>query len=126
MEKITWSALLHLLPADTWSADTFAVKYTGWAYLDKEDEAKLRLLGELVPDEGMPQYLMQEYPSGFNYWHARAPIALAYYPYNGCHVYAHKEQLYLVYTEHAGHYPEKRCRLVQQQLLITTKPGATT
>lgn len=123
MARITWSELVSSIPSEI-SGDPIHPKYVSWSALAEEDEEKLRLLGELVPDDGVPINTAKEYPSRHNYWLPDAPIALGYYPYNGCDVYqyGHNGGIYLVYTEYGGHVPEKRCRLVQRQLIVSEKP----
>lgn len=126
MNKITWEQLLGLIP-DVKTLDMNDIIYTryiSWEKLAKEDDGKLRLLGALE-NEGGPVHAT-EYKSSYNYWSPESPIALAYYPYNGCDVYQYKENggIFFIYREDGGHVPEMRCRLVQRQLIILEKPDS--
>ena len=52
---------------------------------------------------------------------ANYPISLNYYPYNNCKIYKDIDynSFYFIYTEWGGHSPEKRCRLIQEKLIVT-------
>lgn len=120
-QHITWSTLLQIAPDSIGaiqSCDGMYEKYLSWAQLTAADEALLEPLGRLLPDSLEPNETM-ETPEGSNYWSPEDPIALAYYPYNGCHIFQKKgcESYYLVYTEWGGHAPEKRARLILKNLI---------
>jgi uncharacterized protein YndB with AHSA1/START domain len=62
------------------------------------------------------------FSAGTSYWHEEAPIAVHYYPYAGCVIYRCRScaAIYLHYTEHAGHAPERRLRWVNPSLIDLT------
>ena len=63
---------------------------------------------------------MTEYhPDGTRYWSANAPIAVDFFPYNRCEVWACKRcsRAFLRYTEYGGYYIEPRIRLLNPALL---------
>jgi hypothetical protein len=120
-QHITWSTLLDIAPdsiADIQTCDGIYEKYRSWAKLSADDEALLRPLGRLLPDSLEPATTMETH-EGSSYWSPEDAIALAYYPYNGCHVFQKTgcESYYLVYTEWGGHAPEKRARLILKNLI---------
>ena len=65
--------------------------------------------------EGQLELSFEEFhPKGTRYDSPDAPIALAYFPYNRCDVYACKtcQCAVLKYTEYGGYYVDHRVRLV--------------
>lgn len=54
--------------------------------------------------------LAEHHPLGTHSWSADAPIALAYFPYNRCDVWACKAcaRPFLRYTEYGGYYEDQR------------------
>lgn len=118
MKKITWSELRVLTSSQ--STILTLEKYLAWEPLQKVDEEKLSFIGLLISDDPSIHVFNSEFPSPYNYWAKNYPIALRYYPYNGCEIYKNNETsyLYFVYLEFGGHVPEKRCRLVQKELII--------
>lgn len=54
------------------------------------------------------------------YWSTESKIATNFYPYNICKLYEckHCKKLFLVYTEHGGHGPDQRVRLVKPELIV--------
>lgn len=121
-KEITWSELGKMAPEETEDCDDIYQKYQAWHKLQPEDEKRMLYLGSLVPDAPQQTFSLQKYPSFEQYWSEEAPIALAFYPYYGCEVFRLKScsSLYLIYTEFAGHAPEKRCRLLQKRLIVKT------
>ena len=112
MRIITPNELVGLIP-DISSGDELYTKYLSWNWLDDKDYDKLQFLGMLAYTG-----TYAEYPSPYNYWMPAYPIALHCYPNNDCEVYQYKEGLFLVYDEISGHVPEKRCRLIQRELIV--------
>lgn len=118
MQKISQNELLNMIPSfdDVKQNDPLYSKYISWEMIKKEELEQLQSVGEISAGE----LTMKEYPSAHNYWSPQAPIALAYYPYNGCEVYKYPNGgVYLVYEEASGHIPEMRCRLVQRELIVS-------
>ncbi|WP_147320061.1 hypothetical protein [Chitinophaga silvisoli] len=123
MSKINRNQLMYLIPDEEIVKynDPIYSKYLGWAELEKADEEQLVLIGKF-DNEGGPTSNM---PYRDKYWQADAPIALAWYPFFGCHIYRYGQDggLYFVYNEFGGHAPERRCRLIQRHLISTEIPG---
>lgn len=89
-------------------------KYFSWEKFDNKDFDNFEFVGEIKIENP----INHEYPSTENYWSVRYPIALQYYPNNGSKIYFNGSQYYLVYDEYGGHMPEKRCRLIQSELIL--------
>ncbi|MGD1841443.1 MAG: hypothetical protein ACFB0B_11185 [Thermonemataceae bacterium] len=109
---ITKEKLLTLLEKS--EPTDLSKRYEAWSKLTQEDQEKLTLLGAIE----VAQAYDDEYPSEENYWSANYPIALAYYPYNGCDVYTDGKSYFFVYRDFGGHAPEMRCRAIRQTLLV--------
>jgi hypothetical protein len=126
MNNITWSDVLNLaIPILNISKeDSICKRYIAWRKLDPMDESKLSFIGNLAPDSSQNKIYEEEFHTFKNYWAEDYPIALAYYPYNGCGVYKFANIVnggyYFVYVEFGGHAPEKRCRLIQPDLVFTS------
>ncbi len=120
-EVVSWEKLIQLSNKALQDNSCFKEgKFLAWQKITKEEEKMLTILGLLVNDKGKQDDNPNKYhPEGTKYYSKEAPIALAYYPYNGCDVFqcSKSGKLYLIYTEHGGHKPERRCRLVQPQLI---------
>ncbi len=63
--------------------------------------------------------LTEHHPGGTGYWHARAPISLAHFPFNRCSVWrcprCHRG--FLQYTEAGGYYVDHRIRMIDPALI---------
>lgn len=122
-KTITWSELRAMAPEDLAAiveCDPGHSRFLGWTALSPADEATMDSLGTLKADDGSENHSLATYP-GSNYWSPDDPIALAWYPYNGCAVFQKNgcASMYLVYTEFGGHVPERRARLVRKNLIVT-------
>mgnify|MGYP007110220711 FL=1 len=103
---------------DNYSAP-FAKDYISWSILGKDLENRLIFISVVEnSDDGIT---MEECHTNENYWSANYPISLNYYPYNNCKIYKDIDynSFYFIYTEWGGHSPEKRCRLIQEKLIVT-------
>lgn len=83
------------------------------------DEAQLREIGTLLPEDD-PEPTYSEYlPDGTHYWSADAPIAPRYFPYNRCGLWECSScgRLYLRYTEGGGYFVDRRIRAVRLDLI---------
>jgi len=89
-------------------------KYNTWRKLDIQDFTVFNCIGSLA----IKNPIEKEYETQENYWSENYPIALNYYPNAGCDIYFDNKNYYLVYIDFGGHVPEKRCRLLQQNLII--------
>ncbi|WP_343690401.1 hypothetical protein [Chitinophaga sp.] len=112
------TALINFLPDDSTVElnDPIHVKYRACTKLDKADQEQLVLIGEIDIEDGTDVYEVYK----DQYWQPDAPIALQYYPFNGCSIYRYQQNggLYFVYTELGGHAPEIRCRWIQRHLIV--------
>ena len=93
---------------------TLAKKYIAWSKLDNDDQGRLYFLGKLVVDEKHNK----EFISSESYWSPNYPIALEYYPYDGCEIYTDGSDYFFIYQEFGGHAPEKRCRSIRKELIL--------
>ena len=83
------------------------------------DEAQLREIGTLMPEDD-PEPTFSEYlPGETNYWSADAPIAPRYFPYNRSSVWECTQcrRLYLRYPEGGGYFVDRRIRAVRLTLI---------
>jgi hypothetical protein len=78
----------------------------------------LRLLGSLRPP-GEDEPGVEEHP-GSRYWSADAPVAVAYFPYNRCTVWACERcgRGFLQYTEFGGYYVDHRLRQIDPARVV--------
>lgn len=97
-----------------------ALRSPGWESMPSAfDRRALVQLGTLRdPDVDEPT-LQEHHPHGTHAWSAQAPIALAWYPYNRCEVWACRtcRRAYLRYTEYGGYYHDERVREVDPALI---------
>lgn len=65
-----------------------------------------------------PTYL-ERHAEGTSFWHARAPVALAHFPYNRCTVWRCPQcrRGFLQYTEAGGYYVDHRVRAIDPDLI---------
>lgn len=93
----------------------------GWESLPVYfDGDKLRRVGTLR-DEAVADPTVEEYhPGGSHSWSPDAPIAPAFFPYNGCDVYACAAcgRPFLRYTEYGGYYVDERVRALAAELVV--------
>ena len=83
-------------------------------------EPSLERLGTLR-DERIEEPTLDEYhPQATSYWNERAPVALAYFPFNRCTVWrcAHCRRGFVQYTEYGGYYTDHRIRQIDPELII--------
>jgi len=119
-ELLTAEALRHALgPADGCS-HCASLRCAGWesvtAPLGPPLLQPVGTLRDLAIDE--PTFLERHTP-GTNFWHARAPVAVAHFPYNRCTVWRCPQcrRGVLQYTEAGGYYVDHRVRLVDPALI---------
>ena len=77
-------------------------------------------LREDLPDGQMEPTFEEFHPQGTRYDSPKAPIALKYFPYNRCDVFACTKCGcgVLKYTEYGGYYVDHRVRLIDPDLLV--------
>ncbi|VVE61823.1 hypothetical protein PCA31118_00791 [Pandoraea captiosa] len=101
----------------------------GWATLPNSmPDAQLEVIGTLLdPQEiqaGREPTFVEYHPNGTSYWHADAPIAPRYFPYNRANVCRCREceRLYLRYQEGGGYFVDQRIRQVNPALIVDATP----
>ena len=87
----------------------------GWdSFPSTVSDAALQCLGALwSPAHDTPEPTLEEQrPPGIDQWSPQAPIALGFFPYNRCEVWACKacQKPFLRYTEYGGYYHDARLR----------------
>ena len=91
-----------------------SVNDTAWPANAMQQVATLR-----DPDVYEPTF-EEHHPKGTRYESADAPVALKFFPYNRCDVYACSkcQQHVLRYTEFGGYYVDQRARRLNTALLV--------
>jgi hypothetical protein len=91
-----------------------SVNDTAWPSAQMQHVATLR-----VPDAYEPTF-EEHHPSGTRYESADAPVALKFFPYNRCELYACSKchQHVLRYTEFGGYYVDHRARRLDATLIV--------
>jgi hypothetical protein len=86
---------------------------------DRWPAAQLRKLGTLRDPALYEPTFEEHHPSGTRYDSADAPIAVAFFPYNRCDVFActQCERRLLRYTEFGGYYVDHRVRELRAELI---------
>ena len=105
---------------------TCALKHCkGWESVsdDRWPADQMQARGTLREEqpEGQTESTFKEFhPQGTRYDSPRAPIALKYFPYNRCDVFACTKcgSGALKYTEYGGYYVDHRVRLIDPDLLV--------
>ena len=97
----------------------------GWESVsdDRWPADQMRAVGTLrppLPDAQTELTFEEFHPDGTRYESAEAPIALGYFPFNRCDVFACARCgcAVLKYTEYGGYYIDHRVRLVQANLVV--------
>lgn len=120
LNEINWIHLKNKILSDKLIGNSDSMlenKYSTWRKLDSTDIAKMTHIG-FLKFEGPNSNSEKAYHTDINYWSTNYPIALGYYPNNGCTVYSAQNSYFLIYTEFSGHAPEKRCRYVNLEIVI--------
>ena len=91
-----------------------SVNDTAWPAAQMTQVATLR-----DPEVYEPTF-EEHHPKGTRYESADAPVALKFFPYNRCDVYACSkcQQHVLRYTEFGGYYVDQRARRLNTALLV--------
>lgn len=109
LEKITPYELIQMIP-EVNKCD----RYLSWEKLRNSDLEFLEIIGKISVDDRIDR----EINSNYNYWSPQYPIALNYFPNNGCDIFSDGHDFFLIYTDYGGHIPEKRCRVIRKSLII--------
>lgn len=98
----------------------------GWETVSSTfDEASLRRVGRVSAADAYDEPTVEEHhPAGTRYDSPDAPIALGYFPYNRCEVWACVQcaRPFLRYTEYGGYYIDHRIRELSAALVVDTSP----
>jgi hypothetical protein len=114
-------ALLALIREPQTACVCSLQRCAGWESMTDTEwpSAQMQLVGTLRdPDLHEPTY-EEHHPKGTRYDSPEAPIAVKYFPYNRCDVFAcNRCQNHLLrYTEFGGYYVDHRARLVAKRLV---------
>ena len=94
----------------------------GWESIteDRWPAAHVRLLGTLRDPQIQEPTYEEQHASGTRYDSVNAPVAVSYFPYNRCDVFACQpcERRLLRYTEFGGYYVDHRVRELQKELIV--------
>jgi hypothetical protein len=87
---------------------------------DRWPAQQMRQLGTLRDPELYEPTFEEHHPCGTRYDSGDAPIAVKYFPYNRCDVFActQCERRLLRYTEFGGYYVDHRVRELRAHLLV--------
>lgn len=110
-KELKLSELLDLIPEKS----NGELKYEEWTKFDPADFKSIKLIGSLDDQADKPTPL----DTNISYWSKDYPISFSHYPNNKADVYSDGTNYYLLYDEYGGHIPERRCRLIQNHLIIT-------
>lgn len=91
----------------------------GWSSLTEGDWPKAQLVAQAtLRDAALDEPTFEEqHPAGTRYESPEAPVALKYFPYNRCDVFACQQcqQTVLRYTEFGGYYVDHRARRITRE-----------
>jgi hypothetical protein len=97
-----------------------ALASKGWESLPGGfDTSGLVRIASLQQQDSDDATLAEHHPAGTHSWSADAPIALGWFPYNRCQVWACAAcgKPFLRYTEVGGYYTDERIRELQPHLV---------
>ena len=93
----------------------------GWESIteDRWPVVQMCLLGTLRDEQQLEPTYEEQHVSGTRYDSKNAPVAVSYFPYNRCDVFACQqcERRLLRYTEFGGYYVDHRVRELQKDLI---------
>ena len=123
MEKLNAKSLVALSQLSTPTACTCPLRpCAGWESFteDRWPKAQMQAVGTLRgPDVYQPS-TEEHHPNGTRYTSPDAPIAVNFFPYNLCDVFAcgKCDKLLLRYTEFGGYYVDHRVRELDATLVV--------
>jgi hypothetical protein len=98
-----------------------ALQTPSWESItDDRWPAEVERVGSLrTPDVDEPTF-EEFHPNGTRYGTPDAPIAIAWYPFNRCDVYACRKcrSVFMRYTEYGGYYVDHRVRRVDPSFVV--------
>jgi len=94
----------------------------GWESFteDRWPSLQMQAVGTLRGPDGHEPSVEEHHPEGTRYASPAAPIAVRFFPYNLCDVYACSQcdKLLLRYTEFGGYYVDHRVRMLDAALVV--------
>lgn len=90
------------------------------SFTEERWPSEMNLLGTLRAAEDDEPTFEEFHPRGTRYESVDAPIAVEWFPFNRCDVYACAvcSSIFLRYTEFGGYYVDHRVRMVNPQLVV--------
>ncbi len=110
-----------LAPAGAGCAHCANLRCPGWESVTAPVQApRLEAVGTLRDPAIDEPTLTEVHADGSGYWSARAPVALAAFPYNRCEVWRCPQcrRGFLQYTEFGGYYVDHRMREIDPELIV--------
>ena len=112
----TPDALRACLPTHTQACQCSLQRCDGWTSIAEMDWPASQLLAQAtLRDPAIDEPTFEEHhPNGTRYESPDAPVALTFFPYNRCDVFACQscQQTVLRYTEFGGYYVDHRARRI--------------
>ena len=94
----------------------------GWESFteDRWPQAYMQAVGSLRDPDAYPPTTQEHHPNSTRYGSADAPIAVNFFPYNLCDVFAcgQCDKQVLRYTEFGGYYVDHRVRELNADLVV--------
>ena len=123
MKKLNAKSLVALSRLPTHTACTCPLRpCAGWESFteDRWPKAHMQPAGTLRDPDLYQPGTEEHHPDGTHYSSANAPIAINFFPYNLCDVFAcgKCDKLLLRYTEFGGYYVDHRVREVDTTLVV--------
>lgn len=123
MDKLTATSLTALSLVTKSTACNCAIgRCKGWESFteDRWPKAHMQAVGTLRDEDVYQPSTEEHHPNGTRYASADAPIAVEFFPYNLCDVFACSkcDKLVLRYTEFGGYYVDHRVRELDVNLVF--------
>ena len=117
-------ALRRVMPGAAHACQCALQRCTGWDSVGQADwpRAHMHAVGTLR-DPALDEPTFEEHhPQGTRYESPQAPVAVKFFPYNRCDVFACQQcqQTVLRYTEFGGYYVDPRARRIAPEQVIDT------
>lgn len=122
MDKILLDApaLREAVSASTGCAHCAELMCPGWESITLPVGApRLECVGTLRDPQASEPSVLEVHDAGTDYWHVRAPVAVAWFPFNRADVWRCPQcrRGFLQYTEFGGYYTEHRIRSIDPALI---------
>ena len=118
----TPETLRAAMPHPTQTCDCALQRCAGWESVSENDwpKTQLQAVGTLRDPEVHEPTFEEHHPQGTRYESPDAPVALQFFPYNRCDVFACQrcQQTVLRYTEFGGYYVDHRARRIAAEQVV--------